>query len=218
MFHELYGVFAKVFAKFFEKCRIREEKLKQLFWVSFADLFFRIIVSIIPPLTAKYKKIFVDFIGPMYSVFVLIFLLDYGRTFKSFELGLSPVTIVLCYMIFMPIVCFVLNLIGQSSLTFLEVFALIGYALYGHILALLVSFLITQENNDLVFFVCLIVFGGLSTLRMVLLQLQLIPRPVARLLVCTVVSVIHILFLVFLHFTFMHPQFIYGSNASHRIK
>ncbi|KAF2903781.1 hypothetical protein ILUMI_02387 [Ignelater luminosus] len=212
MFLELYGVFAKVFTKFNEKWRVRKERLKQLFWVSFTDVFIRITVSIMPPLTAKYKKIFVDFVGPMYSILILIFLLDYGRTFKSFELGLSPVSVVLCYMIFMPIICFILNLIGRSSLTFLEIFALIGYALYGHILALLVSFLITQENNDAVFFVCLVVFGGLSTLRMVLLQLQLIPQPVARLLVCSLVSVIHILFLVFLHFTFMHPQFIYGNK------
>lgn len=187
--------------------------LKQLVCVAPDNLCFRIVTSLVPPVTAKYKKISVDLLGPAFAVAILIIILNYGSTLRYTKSQTTPVESVLLYIIFMPVVCFILNVIGQSWLTFLEVFSLIGYALYGHIVALLVSLFIYLETSDVFFYVCLAIFGGLSTLRLVLLQLQSIPLPGARLLVCSIVSVVHILFLVFLHFTYMHPNFVYGINS-----
>jgi len=210
MFIVFSNVFTKLLDKLSDRCGIQSEKMKPLFWVAPEDLCFRIMTSLVPPVTMKYRKLNVDLQGPMFAVVLLIILLNYGSALK--RNNITPLESVLLYIILMPVLCFILNKLGQSWLTFLEVFSLIGYALYGHILTLLVALLFYLEESNAFFFTSMIVFGGLSTFRMVLLQLQAIPLPGARLLVCSFVSVIHILFLIFLHFTYMHPNFEYGKN------
>lgn len=186
-------------------------KVKQLICIAPEELCFRILKSVVPPFTSKYKTLDTDLLGPALAVIILILMLNHTNGLKTDSSGITPLESVVLYFIFMPILCYILNKLGRSSLTFLEIFSLICYGLYGHIITLLNSFVFYREDN-VNFFVFMIIFGGLTTLRIVLLQVRLIPLPGARLLVCSVISVIHILFLNFLYFSYLHQNFRYGRN------
>jgi hypothetical protein len=89
--------------------------------------------------------------------------------------------------------------------------ALLGYGMFGHVFTLAVSFLFYQEESNTFFFVCLVMFGGLSALRITVVLLASIPVPAARLVVCSLVATVHLLSLMFLHFAYMHRTFVYGA-------
>ncbi|KAK4876292.1 hypothetical protein RN001_012714 [Aquatica leii] len=187
-------------------------QMKGLFCLSVQDLCWRIFVSLIPPVSNKYKKVFSDLLGPGISIISLTLLLNYGNLKRENVIFLSPMQTVSLYVLLMPVVTYCLNKLGRSTLTFLQIFSLIGYGLYGHILTLLVSLLYHLEDSNTFFFICLIAFAGVSTFRVVLLQFEYMPLPGARLVVCSSFSTLHILFLVFIHFVYMHPKFSYNHK------
>lgn len=166
-----------------------------------------VVYSIIPPFSKKYQRVPTDLIGPACAITILWAILHYGYSFKSISPNWSPLAVVLLYSVFVPLSTFSLCHLGHSQLSLRQVISLTGYALFGHILTLVVSMLTDY------FFVCLTVLGGLSTLRLCLFLLWSIPKPGARLIVCSIVSVVHILFLVFGHFVYMHPTFVYAKGA-----
>lgn len=166
-----------------------------------------VVHSIVPPFSKKHQRVPTDLIGPAFAVIILWAILHYGYSFKSVSLNWSPLEIVLLYSVFVPLSTFILCHLGQSQLSLRQVISLTGYALFGHILTLAASLLTDY------FFICLIVLGGLSTLRLCLFLLWSMPKPGARLIVCSIVSVVHILFLVFGHFVYMHPTFVYAKGA-----
>lgn len=178
-----------------------------LFLVRPKDLGFRIFASFIPPFTLKYRKIYVDLLGPILAFFSLLFLLIYGYTFKKYKLGVTPAESMLIYAACMPIFCFLLAKLGKSTINFYETLSLVGYSLYGHLFTLLTSFIFFHEKSNTFFFMALILLGGASSLRLILVFLKTIPVPAARLLVCSSISAANILFLIYLHFAFMHVHF-----------
>ncbi|XP_060528410.1 protein YIPF3-like [Cylas formicarius] len=174
-----------------------------LFAVPPREILFRIFASFVPPLLKKYRKVYVDFLGPILALVLLTCLLLYGHSLKQFNEHGSPIQLVLVFSTLMPILCFVSLKLGRSTIDIYETVSLVGYSLYGHILTLLVSFLFYQEHSN-IFFWCLTFFGGSSTLRLVLVCFGTIPVPAMRFLICSTISLANILFLIYLHYAFMH--------------
>nr|CAI5868517.1 unnamed protein product [Callosobruchus analis] len=196
------------------KSNRHEVCLKQLFFVSPYDIIVRIFRSFIPPYNSKYQKVHVDLLGPLLGFIILTAFVTYGNSLKLLRVNITPVEFLCIYSFLMPIICYLLTHLAQSSMTLYETVALVGYAYYGHFATLVTSFMWFQKENNFIFFVCLIFFGGLSTLRMTMVILGTIPVPAARLLVCTTISIFNILCLVFLHFAFMHRTFVYSDTDS----
>lgn len=180
-------------------------KLNYLF-VNPTEIMFRIFASFIPPIGFRYKKVYVDFLGPALAFLILNAFVYHFYTLKS-NVNLSPINTICVFSVLMPCLCFILCKLGRSYITLPQTISLIGYSLYGHILTLSISYLCFHETSNVFFFMCLILFGGLSTLRLTLIILSTIPKPAVRLIICSAVSTLNILFLIFLHFAFMHKTF-----------
>lgn len=189
-----------------------------LFTVPASDLPKRIVVSFLPPILGTLSQhVYVDFVGPCLALLTMAAILHYGHAYKteSAALEITPSELLFYYSLIMPVLCYFLARIGGTYLKYTEILALLGYGLYGHVFTLAFSQLFNYEQTNIVFFINLLLFGGLSAVRIALVLLASIPIPAARLLVCSVVTVAHLMFLIFVHFTFMHSTFVYGS---HKIK
>lgn len=186
---------------------------KKLFYVQLDELPFRIFSSLMPPLVKKFQKVYIDLVGPLLAMLTLTALINCGYYLKQIKHTVSPTEMMLAYSLLMPVLCRVLCKLGQSQISIYKLMSLLGYALYGHIFTLLVSYLCFQERSNSFFFMCLIIFSGLSTLRVVLIIMSTISVPAARLIVCSTISVINILFIVFVHFVYMHRTFVYKLPA-----
>lgn len=190
------------------------QTFKKLFHVQLDELPFRIFLSLMPPLVKKFQKVYVDFLGPLLALLVLTAVVNYGYYLKKIKHAGYPTETVMIYSLLMPVLCRILCKLGQSQISVYKLISLLGYALYGHIFTLLISYMCFQEQSNSFFFICLVIFSGLSTLRVVLIIMSTINLPAARLIVCSVISIINILFIVFIHFAYMHRTFVYKVPTS----
>lgn len=185
-----------------------------------SDLPKRIAISFLPPVLGNLSRhVYVDFVGPCLALLTMAAILHYGHAYKvqSAALEITPSELLLYYSLTVPVICYFLAKIGGTYLKLTEIVALLGYGLYGHVFTLAFSQLFNCEQNNVIFFIILLIFGGLSAVRIALVLLASIPIPVARLLVCSVVTVVHLMFLIFVHFAFMHSTFVYGSSKTKSI-
>ncbi|KAJ9595512.1 hypothetical protein L9F63_013277 [Diploptera punctata] len=189
--------------------------IKHNFMVPPGDLPRRMFLSFIPPIGERYRHVHVDFVGPSIALLLMAGMLHYGHASKlpSSAANRSPTEVLLLYTVFMPIAVYILGRLAKAVVTFTEMFALLGYGLFGHVFTFAVSLLFCDEESNVFFFLCLTVFGGLSALRVALVLLASIPVPAARLLVCSFTATVQLLSLVFLHFAYMHRTFVYGAAA-----
>ncbi|CAB0006552.1 unnamed protein product, partial [Nesidiocoris tenuis] len=181
------------------------------FRVSPRDIPKRILSSFVPPILGENsRKVYVDLIGPLLAVVILSLVLSSGHSDKHPKamLNTPPILALSYYCLAMPSICLFAAKAGNSTLSLAEILSLLGYGLYGHILTILSCYLISM--SDMFFFLAMILFCGLSAFRLAVVLLLTIPRPVARLIVCSLVTICHVLFLVFIHFAYMHKTFVYG--------
>lgn len=175
----------------------------------------RIALAFTPPvLGSKSRLVYVDFVGPCLAILTLAGILHYGHAYKlqSAAFSVSPTETLLYYCFSLPLITFFLAKLGRAALGFTDIAALLGYGLYGHIFTLAVSQLFDHEHSNAVFFFNLFLFGGLSGLRIALVLLASIPHPASRFLICSFTTTAHIMFLLFVHFAYMHSTFVYGSG------
>lgn len=180
----------------------------------------RILASLAPPFTEKFKSRDVDLAGPVFAILFLTAVLHYGYQIKdptATNTTIAPLSSVFLYSVLNPCLGFILCKIGQANIAFWDLTGLLGYALYSHILTLLLSLWIYQEESNAFFFICLFLFGGSSALRICVILIPKIPKPAARLLICSMLFISHLLYLIFLHFAYMHPTFIYGIGSDPRV-
>lgn len=186
--------------------------LNKLFLISPKTLFERVLASFIPPILKRYKTVYIDLLGPIFALLIIAAILTYGTVYKNINVSISPTTALVLYSTFVPLLTFILCKLSQSNITLLEVTSLIGYSLYGHIVTLLISLLFYNENSNTFFFLCLILFSGFSTFRLIIVLLKVIPVAAMRFIVCSTIAVIQLLFLIFVHFAYMHRTFEYGRK------
>lgn len=183
------------------------------FTVPANDLPKRIVSSFIPPLFGdKSRRVYVDFVGPCLAILTLAAVLHYGHAYKlqNAASNTSPSEVLLYYCTVMPVICYILSRIGRAALDFAEIIALLGYGLYGDLFTLAVSQLFDHEQSNFAFFMLMFVFACPSAFRIALILLTSIPHPAARLIVCSTVTLMHLMFLIFVHFAYMHRTFVYG--------
>lgn len=188
--------------------------VKLHFMVPPAHLLHRIFVSLVPPfLGEKYRRVYVDFLGPSLALLLMAGMLHYGHASKvpSAAASTTPTEVLLLYSVLMPVAAYVLGWLCQATVTLTEMTALLGYGMFGHVFTLAVSLFFYQEASNAFFFFSLAIFGGLSALRVALVLLASIPVPAARLLVCSLVATLQLLSLVFLYFAYMHRTFVYAA-------
>lgn len=172
------------------------------------DLPKRILLSFTPPLRSRF--VYVDFLGPCLAFILLATILGYGHAYKmpSAVYYRSPTEVLAVYCLSMPAICYILTRLGKSSISFLEILSLLGYGLYGYVFTLVISF-ISDETNNVLFYLAMILFTGTSVFRTCLIILLTIQLPAVRLLVCSVIAILQVLFVVFLYFTFVHSSFVF---------
>lgn len=170
------------------------------------DLPKRILLSFTPPLRSRF--VYVDFLGPCLAFILLATILGYGHAYKmpSAVYHKSPTEVLAFYCLLMPIICYALTRLGKSSISFLQIMSLLGYGLYGYVFTLVISF-VSDETNNAIFYLAMIVFTGTSVFRTCVIILLTIKLPAARLLVCSIIAILQVLFIVFLYFTFVHSSF-----------
>lgn len=175
------------------------------------DLPKRILLSFTPPLRSRF--VYVDFLGPCLAFVLLASILGYGHAYKipSAVYHRSPTEVLAIYCLAMPAICYTLTHLGKSSISFLQVLSLLGYGLYGYVFTLIIS-LISDETNNIIFYLAMILFTGTSVFRTCLIILLTIKLPAVRLLVCSVITVLQVLFIVFLYFTFVHSSFTFVKH------
>lgn len=175
------------------------------------DLPKRILLSFTPPLRSR--LVYVDFLGPCLAFILLATILGYGHTYKtpSSLYHRSPTEVLAIYCVTMPAICYVLTRLGKSDVSFLQLLSLLGYGLYGYVFTLAISF-ISDETNNIIFYLSMILFTGSSVLRTCLIILLTIPLPAIRLLVCSIIAILQVLFVVFLYFTFVHSSFSFRKH------
>lgn len=181
-----------------------------LFAVSPFELPGRIARSLVPPIVHKFRTIHVDLLGPSLALLILMFLVVFGQASK--ENTMRAEKLIVSYCVLLPLVSYCVLRCCQAAITFLQLVSLLGYSLYGPVFTLAVSLVIDRERSNTIFFLSLSVFGGLSTLRVVLVILASLRIPAARLLVCSSIALTQLLFVAWLHFTYLHPTFVFGKE------
>jgi len=175
------------------------------------DLPKRILLSFTPPLRSRF--VYVDFLGPCLAFILLATILGYGHAYKtpSAVYHRSPTEVLAVYCLSMPAICYILTRLGKSSISFLQILSLLGYGLYGYVFTLVISF-ISDETNNVIFYLAMILFTGTSVFRTCLIILLTIKLPAIRLLVCSIIAILQTLFVVFLYFTFVHSSFAFHKH------
>lgn len=75
----------------------------------------------------------------------------------------------------------------------------LGYGLFGHALTLLIC----EIGSDEWFLPLMTIIGGLDSFRICIILLGRTPVPACRFVLCTPVAIIHLLYLLYLHFAIM---------------
>jgi len=183
--------------------------LVNMFRVSPSELLCRITRSFVPPFVDSYRIIYTDMLGPIIAMLTLLLILKCGQPGVSYEISKIPI---LCYLVGFPLATFLVGQCCGAAITFMQVMSLFGYSLYGHIVILSIPLLSNNRESSTLFMLCFCLFGGLSTLRVVLSLQGSLRVPVARLLLCTCVALVQLLSVVYLYYTYMHPSFVFGRQ------
>lgn len=171
----------------------------------------RIMFSFTPPLSLNKQYLYTDFVGPSLSTLVLVSLLQYSFSQKkTHTLNLSSinvVVIVLSYYFMLSLSIYFASRMVNVKLKLLDILTLIGYSFYGFIITLSIPFALQTIENNSLFYFCLILFSGLSCIRVLLILLFAIETPIARFLICSLIGNVHILFVIYLYFIFVNPNY-----------
>ncbi|XP_047459088.1 protein YIPF3 [Mugil cephalus] len=165
----------------------------------------RLIESMIPvPMINFPQKVAGELYGPLMLVFTLVAILLHGMKTSGTvirEGTLMGTAIGTCFGYWLGVSSFIyfLSYLVNAQITMLQTLSLLGYGLFGHCVVLLVSY---NVHFHVLFYVLWLLLGGMSTLRMVgVLLSRTVGRP-PRLLLCGTLSLLHMLFLLYLHFAY----------------
>ncbi|KAM9364445.1 protein YIPF3 [Pholidichthys leucotaenia] len=165
----------------------------------------RLIESMIPVRMIHFpQKIAGELYGPLMLVFTLVAILLHGMKTSGTvirEGTLMGTAIGTCFGYWIGVSSFIyfLSYLVNAQITMLQMLSLLGYGLFGHCLVLLITY---NVHFHFLFYVLWLVVGGLSTLRMVAALLSRTVGQTPRLLLCGTLAVLHMSFLLYLHFSY----------------
>ncbi|CAL8360462.1 unnamed protein product [Boreogadus saida] len=165
----------------------------------------RLIESMVPVRTIAFpQKVAGELYGPMMLVFTLVAILLHGmKTSQTIirEGTLMGTAIGTCFGYWLGVSSFIyfLAYLVNSQITMLQTLSLLGYGLFGHCVVLFITYNI---HFHFLFYGLWLLVGGLSTLRMVAVLLSRTVGQTPRLVICGSLAALHMLFLLYLHFTY----------------
>jgi tryptophan-rich sensory protein len=171
----------------------------------------RLLRSLVPRLTVnvegKYPKVPRELYGPTMLVFTLIAMLLYqmkssGHTVQEGTLMGTAFATCFGYWFGIASLVWVLGYVCSTRITMTQILNLLGYALFGHCIVLFLTTLIHPSHSHLLFYILWLSFGGLATLKMATVLMSRTPGRSQKLTICAVIVVIHLLFLLYLHFAY----------------
>ncbi|XP_077469960.1 protein YIPF3 isoform X2 [Stigmatopora argus] len=164
----------------------------------------RLLESLLPVRAIHFPQIAGELYGPLMLVFTLVAILLHGMKTSGTvirEGTLMGTAIGTCFGYWLGVssLLYCLAYLLNAQITMLQTLSLLGYGLFSHCVVLLVSY---NLHFHLLFYTLWLLLGGLSTLRMVTALLSRTVGPTPRLLLCATVSLLHMLFLLYLHFAY----------------
>ncbi|KAM9848112.1 protein YIPF3 [Aulostomus maculatus] len=165
----------------------------------------RLLDSLIPVRMINFpQKVAGELYGPLMLVFTLVAILLHGMktsntTIREGTLMGTAIGTCFGYWLGVSSIIYFLAYLVNAQITMLQMLSLLGYSLFGHCIVLVISYNI--HFHFLFYFLWLLV-GGLSTLRMVAVLLSRTVGQTPRLLLCGTITVLHMLFLLYLHFAY----------------
>ncbi|XP_034465027.1 protein YIPF3 [Hippoglossus hippoglossus] len=165
----------------------------------------RLIESMIPVRMINFpQKIAGELYGPLMLVFTLVAILLHGMKTSGTvirEGTLMGTAIGTCFGYWLGVssLIYFLAYLVNAQITMLQMLSLLGYGLFGHCAVLFITYNI---HFHFLFYVLWLLVGGLSTLRMVAALLSRTVGQTPRLLLCGTLSLLHMLFLLYLHFAY----------------
>lgn len=165
----------------------------------------RLMESMIPVRMINFpQKIAGELYGPLMLVFTLVAILLHGMKTSGTvirEGTLMGTAIGTCFGYWLGVSSFIyfLAYLVNAQITMLQMLSLLGYGLFSHCVVLLITYNI---HFHFLFYILWLLIGGLSTLRMVAALLSRTVGQTPRLLLCGTLSVLHMLFLLYLHFAY----------------
>jgi len=166
----------------------------------------RLFVSLVPQKPSSMQKIAEDLYGPLMLLFTLVALLLYMMKTSEYTVKdgtLIGAAFVTCfgYWFFVSLCIYTMAYIFSSSVTMTQTFSMIGYALFGHCIVLaLTIFVHPFSHSHTFFYLLLVVFGGLSSIRLALFFISRTPTKTHKLILAGIVCMLHLGFLCYLHF------------------
>uniref|UniRef100_A0A8C9T7A3 Protein YIPF3 n=1 Tax=Scleropages formosus TaxID=113540 RepID=A0A8C9T7A3_SCLFO len=150
------------------------------------------------------QKIAGELYGPLMLVFTLVAILLHGMKTSGTvirEGTLMGTAIGTCFGYWLGVSSFIFFLayLCNAQITMLQMLSLLGYGLFSHCVVLFVTYNVHFHS---LFYILWLVIGGLSTLRMVAALISRTVGQTPRLILCGTLATLHMLFLLYLHFTY----------------
>lgn len=165
----------------------------------------RLVESLIPVRMINFpQKVAGELYGPLMLVFTLVAILLHGMKTSGTvirEGTLMGTAIGTCFGYWLGVSSFVyfLGYLCNAQITMVQMLSLVGYGLFGPCVVLMVTYNVHLHS---LFYLLWLIVGGLSTLRMVAVILSRTVGQTPRLTVCGVLTVLHMVFLLYLHFAY----------------
>ncbi|XP_065072265.1 protein YIPF3-like [Rhopilema esculentum] len=180
--------------------------LRPYFDVEPRDVLKRLVQSLVPRRPGKPQTVPGELYGPVMVLFTLVALLLFSmkvseHTVQEGTLMGTALGVCFGYWFGASSFYYFLAYLCNTHITLLQILTLTGYALFGHCLTILLT-TISHHHSHLVFYSSMLIFGGLSSLKMVGIYVSRTWRKKNGLIVGLIVAATHLLFLVYLHFAY----------------
>ncbi|OXA46490.1 protein YIPF3 [Folsomia candida] len=177
--------------------------IKYLF--SEKSVLMRILSSLCPPF-GRFKRIAVDYEGSFLSTFFLTAIVYWGLVTSTehespsrlFAL-LHATGLTVGYLGMISAFTWIISRCTKTAIMPRQIVCIMGYGLFGHAVVLLIC----EAGSDEWFMTLMTLLGGLGSFRICLILLARTAVPAGRFVLCCPVAIIHLLYLVYLHFVIM---------------
>eukprot|EP00794_Sanderia_malayensis_P016816 gene16816-18512_t len=180
--------------------------LRPYFDVEPKDVAKRLAQSLVPKRPGKPQTVPGELYGPVMVLFSLIAVLLFsmkasGHTVQEGTLMGTALGVCFGYWLGGSSFFYFLSYICNTHITLLQILTLTGYGLFGHCITIFLTTL-SHHTSHMLFYMLLLVFGGLSSLKMIGVFVSRTWRKKHGLIVGLIVAGMHLLFLIYLHFAY----------------
>ncbi|GAB1605168.1 protein YIPF3-like isoform X1 [Argonauta hians] len=168
----------------------------------------RLIDSLIPRKSGlQVQNVPHELYGPTMVIFTLIALLLFqmkssGHQVQEGTLMGTSFLVCFSYWIGASSVISLLSYLCNIPVTMTQVLSMLGYGLFGHCIVVFLSTITHTSHSHILFYLLWALFGGLSTARMAFIVLSRTSGHSQRIIVCSAVAILHLSFLLYLHFAY----------------